>query len=33
MGPDAVEHDVEAFRAEIRRVLTEDFAAYTNVTS
>lgn len=30
MGPDEVEHDVEAFRSEIRRVLAEDFSEYTN---
>jgi len=30
MGHEAVEHDVEAFRAEIRRVLNEDFSEYTN---
>jgi len=26
MGPEAVEHDVEAFRAEIRRILRDEFA-------
>jgi guanylate kinase len=30
MGYDAVEHDVEAFRSEISRVLIEDFSEYTN---
>lgn len=29
MGTEAVEHDVEAFRSEIRQVLAEDYAEYT----
>ena len=26
MGPEAVEHDLEAFRSEIRRILADEFA-------
>ena len=33
MGPEAVEHDVEAFRAEIRRILAEEYTEHTNVTT
>jgi guanylate kinase len=32
MGPEAVEHDVEAFRSAIRRILVDDFSEYVNVS-
>lgn len=32
MGAEVVEHDVEAFRAEIRRILAEEYSDHTNVT-